>query len=64
MINIYHTETQALVADEHLKVFYYVTKQSADNLAQGVKCTVYENQTLGKTQEFYERKGYEEVRVS
>ena len=63
MINIYHTPHRALVADEHLKVFYYVTKQSADNLAQGVKCTIYENQTLGKTQEYYEKKGYEEVRM-
>lgn len=63
MINIYHTETQALVADEHLKVFYYVTKQSADNLAQGVKCTMYENQTLGNIQDYYEKKGYGEVRM-
>lgn len=62
-MKIYHTQTQALVADEHLKAFYYVTRQSANNLAKGVKCTMYENQTLGKTQEFYEKKGYEEVRM-
>ena len=63
MINIYYTPHRALVADEHLKAFYYVTKESAVKLAQGVKCTVYEKQTLGSTQDYYERKGYEEVRM-
>lgn len=63
MINIYHTQNRALVADEHLKVFYYVTRQSAEKLEHGVKCTVYENQNLGNVQDYYEKKCYEEVRM-
>ena len=62
-MKIYHAQTQALVADEHLKVFYYVTRQSAVKLAKGVKCTIYEKQTLGNIQDYYERKGYGEVRM-
>ena len=61
-MNIYHTPHRALIVDEYLKVFYYTTKESARKLAESVKCTIYEKLTLGNIQEFYERKGYEEVR--
>ena len=60
MINIYHTPHRALVADEHLKAFYYVTKESAVKLAQGVSNEVYERQTHGNVQNYYEGKGFKE----
>lgn len=60
MIKIYLTKNRALIVDEYLKGFYYVSRDVARCLAQGVTNEVYERQTHGNVQNYYESKGFKE----
>ncbi len=63
MIKIYTTTSQAMVADERLKVFYYTTKDNASKIAKGIKCSVSFRETLAFPTEMLLSQGYEEIRI-
>lgn len=61
MIKIYHTDTQAIICDEQLKVFWSATKKDAVELSRSIKSSISRREALAYAVELLLTNGYNEV---